>query len=48
MELLVILVFVALVAYAFGVGKQERDRAKRQIAEYDSARREGREPRKVP
>jgi hypothetical protein len=35
MELLVILVFVALVAYAFGVGKQERDRSKRKVAEYN-------------
>ena len=47
-ELFLTLVFVALIAYEFGVDKPKRDRAKRQIAEYESARREGREPRRVP
>ena len=35
MELLVLLVFVALIAYAFGAGKQERERSKRKEAEYN-------------
>lgn len=35
MELLIILVFVALFAYAFGAGKQERARSKRKVAEYN-------------
>ena len=35
MELLLILVFVALCAYAFGVGKQERECSKRKVAEYN-------------
>jgi cbb3-type cytochrome oxidase subunit 3 len=44
-ELLITLVFVGLFAYAFGTGKQKRERDKRQIAEYDLAQREGRKPR---
>jgi hypothetical protein len=35
MELILILVFVALFAYAFGAGKQKRELSKRKIAEYN-------------
>ena len=35
MELLILLVFVALFAYAFGTGKQKREYDKRKIAEYN-------------
>lgn len=35
MELLLIVVFVALFAYAFGAGKQDRERSRRKIAEYN-------------
>lgn len=35
MEWLILLVFVALCGYAFGVGKQERERSKRKISEYN-------------
>ena len=39
--------FIAWLAYEYGVGKPKRDRFKRQVAEYDAAMREGREPRQV-
>lgn len=46
-ELIVIIVFVALFAYQFGVNKPKRDREKRQVEEYNNAHREGREPRRM-